>query len=446
MDEKIRNYRAKRDKRLRERLGERYDSVAEFHKRRNGRLVTRMDENPRLIFAIAKNAGIDTVGKTTEEVWKEVSKKDPSISVYNEPRRMDAQEPDDWITVNGNHIPIDKNNKPIGGQQRALGKGNGQRKSRGSKAQRAKEAGYVGGWEPPTVKGMTGDEVHKVMVGCNKVAQQHYDKATQTARDRYALRTFTTHGMDHVQQVMEKTNQAADEIEKMQGNHHFNPGKIDRKLMLVSAYFHDTGMDGGDIDWGDDNGDGIRGNHGMNSAMHILEHSKEMEAMGVDPNKAAFIAFAHTKSKSGINDLMDPADWTKGLDKIDDAVKEYNSRNKGKEIKFDRDAIFGGEPNEDNIREMAAQVAALRLGDANREANIPLRSQTGGKYEIEKMAEPDQCKSWKDEVDNSVISITNETGRHDLNDDGDKELGILGQASRNFSKRVVLGEIGRAHV
>ena len=35
--------------------------------------------------------------------------------------RLDAQEPDDWITVNGNHIPLDEDKNPIGGQMKAFG-------------------------------------------------------------------------------------------------------------------------------------------------------------------------------------------------------------------------------------------------------------------------------------------------------------------------------------
>lgn len=38
--------------------------------------------------------------------------------------RMDA-EPDSWITVNGNHIPLDEEKKPIGGQLKAFGEENG---------------------------------------------------------------------------------------------------------------------------------------------------------------------------------------------------------------------------------------------------------------------------------------------------------------------------------
>ena len=42
--------------------------------------------------------------------------------------RMDA-EPDSWITVNGNHIPLDKDKNPIGGQQKALGIGSPEKKT-----------------------------------------------------------------------------------------------------------------------------------------------------------------------------------------------------------------------------------------------------------------------------------------------------------------------------
>ena len=36
-------------------------------------------------------------------------------------KRLDDKGPDDWITVNGNHIPIDNEGNPIGGQMKAFG-------------------------------------------------------------------------------------------------------------------------------------------------------------------------------------------------------------------------------------------------------------------------------------------------------------------------------------
>lgn len=410
MDNSVNRYRNRRKTRVAERRQKRLDSVEAYRQRREQRLQERFDASARLAYGIAKSMGIKTEGMEPKEVWEAIRKKDPGAA-------------EAAAKGYGNRGP----------------KGNVTGKS-GERSKQTSRAKYQGNWMPPKVKGLDAATVNNTLSGCDKVGGQHYAKGTKVANEKPTLRTFTTHGMDHIQQVVEKTNQAADVIEQLQGNHRFRGAKMDRKLMLVSAWFHDTGMDGGDINWSKDNGDGIRGNHGMNSAMHILEHSAELQKLGVNPSQAAFIAFAHTKSKSGVNDLMSPEDWKTGLDKIETAVNEYNERNPNKKIKFDRDSVFGGEPNEENIRHMASQVAAVRLGDANREANIPLRAQSGGKYDIDKMATPDQCGSWQDEVNNSKISIKDDNGVHDLNDDKDGFIGELGQESRDFSKKVVLGE------
>ena len=370
----------------------------------------RFDASARLAYGIAKSMGINTEGMEPKEVWEAIKKEDPGAAKAA-------------MRGYGNRSP--------------RGSAGGQEKVRAKQTSRQM---YEGTFKPPKVKGMSPKEVNQILSGCKKVSDGHYSKGTDVAKERPNLRTFTTHGLDHIQQVAEKTNQAADAIEQLRGNHRFQGAPLDRKLMLVSAWFHDTGMDGIDVDWGDDNGDGIRSNHGMNSALHILEHSKEIQDMGVNPAQAAFVAFSHTKSKSGVNDLMNPSDWKDGLDKLENAVNEYNKRNPDKQIKFDRDSVFGGEPNEKNIHQMASQVAAVRLGDANREANIPLRAQTGGKYDIDSMVKPNDCKSIADEVNGSRISIKDENGVHDLNDDNDKDLGGLGQKYRDFSKKVVLGE------
>ena len=403
MDNAVERYRKRRDARL-GRFEEK-DPVAEYRKRREKRLDARFDASARLAYGIAKGLGIKTEGMSPQEVWEAIKGKDP-----------DAY---------------------------AAAHSGGKRSKRGQEA--ASRAGFVNGWKPPKVKGMEPAEVHVTLTKCNKIGGGHYDKAGEVARDKKNtfLWTFTTHGKDHVQQVLDETNHAADEIEKMPANSIFKGAKLDRKLMMVSAWFHDTGMDGGKDDWSKDNGDGIRGAHGTNSAIHILEHAKEIEKLGVNPSQAAFIAFAHTKSKSGINDLTKPEDWKKGLDTLEAAAKKAG-------VDFDRKSIFGGEPNEDNIHHMMAQVAALRLGDANREAKgSDLLSQSGGKYEID--SHPDMNKvqemiereglrdsdKWKAEVANSEISITDEDGRHVLSDDDPKMSQVSGW---KFSARVVLGE------
>lgn len=401
MNRDVERYRERREERLRERNGR--DPVSEYRDRRLERLESRFDANPRVAYGIARGMGIDTTGMSPKEVWEAIRKEDPGMAKKERGSMKTA------TTVSGSGL-------------------------------RKNAAGFVGGWKPPKVAGMDHATVRKTLSKCNRIGGNHYDKATEVANapNRPFLWTFTTHGMDHVQQVLDKTNQAADEIEKLSPTDDFRPSKIDRKTMLVAAWFHDTGMDGGDKDWGDDTGDGVRSAHGTNSALHILEHAREIEKLGVNPSQAAFIAFAHTKSKSKIHDLMNPSHWQMGVEKIQEAVREYNATHKGKEIEFKPEDVFeGGKPTKENISHMASQVAALRLGDANREANIPLRSQSGGEYKIEKQAKPEECSGWDAEVDGSTISITDGDGRHELSADDPKMSKVSGF---RISKGTVLGE------
>ena len=450
MSDTIRKYRAKRQKRLDGRYGERVDSVEEFKKRRNKRLS---DRGFRMDY-----------GQT------------------------DITEPDAWITVRGNHIPVDENGRPLGGQKKALGRGG---KDKGKKSElsnsgnsnsggsiersvygKVSPEGYVGGWKPPKVKGMSTAKVNEMLSGCKKIGGKHYDRGTEVARDKRNthLWTYTSHGLDHVQQVIEKTNQAADAIEMLPENSTFRGAKIDRPTLLVASWFHDTGMDGDDVKWGEmeiekkggrkvigDDGEELRKAHGVNSAIHVLEHADEIRALGVDPNKVAMIAFAHTKSRSGVDNLGNPEEWKDALDKLESEIKKHNeligakpvdekTRDTGDappEVKFDRSAVFGGEPSFDNIGEMLSSVAAIRLGDANREAyGMPLRSQSGGEYKVE-VRSPKYFGSADEEASAATVSITEDGEKHYLDDKDEKMRKVSG---RQYSKKVVLGEQNLAKI
>jgi len=410
MKNSVNEYRKRRSARIKEKSPFRMDAVDAYRERRLLRMQARFDANPQIAYGIAQGMGIDTEGMSPYEVWEAIRKKNPGGLGKNTPRNK-------------------KNTNLKSGKNQPS-----HRESiKGVTPKMAKEAGYVGGWVPPQMEGMDDADVHKSLTACHKIGGKHYENGTKMANmdNKRFLRTFTTHGLDHVQQVVEKTNQAADEIDKIVGNERFIREPIDRKLMLYSAWFHDTGMDGGlhPDEFENDNGNGVREAHGVNSALHILEHADELRKQGVNPNQAAFIAFAHTKSKSGINDLTDVKDWEIGLKTLSDAAEKSG-------IKFDANEVFGGKPTKKNIGQMAAQVAALRLGDANREANIPLRSQTGGEYTVKGRPKVEQCKGLKEEEDASDISITLDGKEHVLGPEDEYFEGV----KYKFSKHVVLGE------
>ena len=401
MSDSIEKFRKRRDERMGKAVE--MDAVMAYRKRRQKRIDQRhFDSNIKRLYGIAIGMGISGAAEMSP------------------PELIKA--------LQGEGVNI----------QKAIREGGNRRGS-----MKPNSSGYVGGWKPPKVSGMDRGEVNKVLSTCNHIGQGHYGKASKVANapDKQFLWTFTTHGRDHVQQVIDKTNQAADAIDKMPEDSVFRGAKVDRKTMLVSAWFHYTGLDGDSRDWSGDNGIGVRDAHGTESALHILEHANEIKKLGVDPNKAAMIAFSHTKSKSGVLDLSKPEDWNTGLTKLKAAAEMRG-------IEFDADSVFGGKPNEDNIHEMAAQVAALRLGDANREAKgNDLLSQSGGKYEIDrhpdmeavqKMIDKGEVKNpWEAEVANSQISITDKEGQHILSDDDPKMSQVSGW---RISARVVLGE------
>lgn len=305
------------------------------------------------------------------------------------------------------------------------------------------------------VKGMSPKEVRAFNGKTKAMSKEYYDKATDITKEHEnrSLLTFTSHGEDHIRQVVEKTNQAADAIEMLKDDNKIYGGTVDRKLLLAAAQFHDTGMDGGNFRKYEtklDNkgemkvaGDWLRDDHGLNSAIHILERAKDFEKIGVNPEQCALLAFAHTKSKSEVRDLTKPEHWELALQKTEAAVKEYNSIHPDKKISFDRNKVFeGGKPTAENIGMMASATAALRLGDANREANIPLKSQAGGEYKIDKMPKG-EFGSREEEAAAAVISITDKDGRHVLEADDSKLGDVPGFA---YSKHIVLGERNMVNV
>jgi len=422
MKDSVRKYKEKRKKRLDSRFGEEPKSVELFKKRRDYRLKERgynldakweEEKHPRDEGGKFTSGSGSHGGAAKEETEKRTAKKETTKK-------------ESGSFSEGGYIPASKTYGKVSPE------------------------GYVDGWKPPKVKDMDEATVNKVLSGCSKIGGQHYDRGTAVAREgqNSHLWTYTSHGLDHVQQVVEKTNQAADAIERLPQNSVFHGATIDRPTMLVASWFHDTGMDGDDVDWsnkGDggkpDDGNQLRKAHAINSAIHVLENAEQIKKLGVDPNKVAMTVFAHTKSMSGVEDLSNPKHWRAGLDKLESAINEHE-RETGQKVKFDRDSVFGGEPSEDNIRDIMATVAAIRLGDANREAQGPLRSQSGGEYKIEKMPKGN-FEDADEEAKNSVISITEDGERYELSFDDDKMKHNKGHP---YSKKVVLGERNLAKI
>ena len=128
MDRSVKRYKERRDKRIEEKNGTRYDSVDAFRARRLKRLQARFDANPQIAYGIAKGMGIDTTGMGPKEVWEAIRKEGGGRGGVNGGKKPNTTNAPSTASNRG-HIS-------------------------GVSAKAAKEAGYVGGWLPPKVQGM----------------------------------------------------------------------------------------------------------------------------------------------------------------------------------------------------------------------------------------------------------------------------------------------------
>lgn len=262
--------------------------------------------------------------------------------------------------------------------------------------------------------------------GAKDLSNKYYARAREVAKRYVELRTYSDHGGAHAALVALKSQQAADAIEHA---NFANPwySSIDRRELQVAAFMHDTGMDGGAFKEYTD-GTALRKDHSLNSAIHVLENRAELETFGVNVDAVALDCMAHSKSCSGVRDLTSWEQWTDCFNRIDDAVALYNEKFPAAQIYFDKSTWTDGKkiqrPSEKNpkllvdvykfnretLARSAATVAALRLGDANREAAQYPYTQTGAKIDVDFDSYVPAAKTWRDEIAKAKIFMTDDDG------------------------------------
>lgn len=254
---------------------------------------------------------------------------------------------------------------------------------------------------------------------------RYYANALEKAHQFAELRIYSDHGTHHAALVAVKSQEAADAIERADlGNAWYS--SIDRHELEVAAYMHDTGMDGGNFKTYTD-GNALRKDHSLNSAIHVLENRAYFEALGVNVDAVALDCMGHSKSCSGVRDLTSHEQWTHCFNRIDAAVKLYNQKFPAAQIYFDKSTWTDGttyqRPSAKNPKQLvtiynfnrealarsAATVAALRIGDANREAAQFPYTQSGETIEID-FDSYVNGKTWRDEIAKAKIFVVDERG------------------------------------
>ena len=263
-------------------------------------------------------------------------------------------------------------------------------------------------------------DLDSVSKSARAIAENYYANGREVALKYPALHNYSDHGIHHAELVVIKSQDSAHAINQAiaenPDNHYYSA--INEVELLVAAYMHDTGMDGGIFkDYKD--GNALRKDHSLNSAIHVLENREKIANLGVDVDSVAVDCMAHSKSCSGVRDLTSVEQWLKCFERIEEAVAMYNAKYPDNIIYFDKSKWINNDMvNTTAFSQTAALVAALRLGDANREAARYPLTQSGSYINVDFESYISDVNTWQEEVKNSDITLIDIDGNiTSLNDD-----------------------------
>ena len=227
-------------------------------------------------------------------------------------------------------------------------------------------------------------------------AKKCYDTAREVA-GWSDLKYYKAHDLEgHINKVIEKSNEAMEVVGEITNT------KCDTKDVTAAALYHDTGMDGG-TKYEAVDGERIRKNHSMTSAIHVLENREKIEKDGCNADQVAALALLHSKSCSGVRNMANEKQIETAFEKLKVEVEEYNKSYPNKQIVF--------EPNKINIDKFKYNAACLRIGDALGHDSSTTKTQSGDFYDIQ--FEPEKPlvhkewdgNFWKDEIKDSTLTF-----------------------------------------
>ncbi len=247
-----------------------------------------------------------------------------------------------------------------------------------------------------------------------EINSDNYSNGRKTAiRDKDYLGDFTNHLEEHVLMVNDKTIEIMNTFEKAikkgtfqkdntfsrnskdSNRLNFGIGSINKPTIVIASIYHDAGMKSGGYIVDKEgmvvldengkpkkatNGNDIRKNHALNSAIILLVDRDLWNNADVDVDTACLLCFAHSKSTSGVKDLSSKSDWLNGFDKLERVIKAYNSEHE-KKIYFNREKFV---KDENLFKSLITSSLAVRLGDVSRDSGKHAKAQNGGEIVVYK--------------------------------------------------------------
>lgn len=295
------------------------------------------------------------------------------------------------------------------------------------------------------------------------INKDYYDNAAEVAADNEKGAEFTGHGEAHVREVAEKALDAIYELEKAIEKGTFQKEKkgdpdyvkmeitADKIPLEVSAWGHDTGMDGEgyamiplrdkegksvvdsegkkvyekaedgsylmkEVDKNDF--DEIRSNHSLNSALKALLNREEYKEAGLTDEQVdeiAVLCMAHSKTNSGLSNLNSKKDWADCFDRIDSAVDAYNKDHPDTPIaKIDRKEL------EEKLGQVASSAFVLRISDVSRDSGPDAVSQSGEPVHVDRETINNDGVSLEEELKDVKITY----GNKEVNSEVSKQVHV----------------------
>ena len=289
-----------------------------------------------------------------------------------------------------------------------------------------------------------------------------YDEGKATGATKPHFLGYEEHNYIHVTRVADESKDTMHALEQLidEGNVS-GLGKLDDGIIEASGLCHDTGMRAGGKaipynkktgEFGtigeivDDNGDIIRGGHPSKSAVTVLEN----QIGGDDAEMVAALDFLHSKSNSGVKNIVSDEQLAKMLQVIDE-----NSA-KGANYAFDitKFGTVDGNgtfiPDSEQFAKLKSGAIALRVGDA-RAAKTGF-NQAGNMIDIVQSSDPSVTINSAKQIDFPSLSAKEKESALSSLCDLEAEQGVVDIVTRDgtrtavaggqydFSRKVILGE------
>ena len=149
----------------------------------------------------------------------------------------------------------------------------------------------------------------------------------------------------------------------------------------------------------------FRPNHSLESAIHALRDRDSISKLNVSADEVALGCLVHSKSNSGLRNIISEKEWRDALKLLQDRVDEFNQSHPDEQIHFDSSFLLNedGSFNQEKLVEMRSESIVLRIGDANGHDTNSRTSQSGKAIEFtleEKIATGELPSDFESKLEN----------------------------------------------